>query len=54
MEIINTVYPDDFKMYQTALIRDKTNCESDGKYIDIQYVINGEEMIGLYLLQKQL
>ena len=31
---------------------DKTNWESHRKYIDIQYVINGEEMIGVYPVAK--
>ena len=31
---------------------DKTNWESHRKYIDIQYVINGEEMIGVYPVSK--
>lgn len=31
---------------------DKTNWESHRKYVDIQYVINGEEMIGVYPVSK--
>ncbi len=31
---------------------DKTNWESHRKYIDIQYVINGEEMIGIFPASK--
>lgn len=31
---------------------DKTNWESHRKYIDIQYVINGEEKIGVYPVSK--
>ena len=31
---------------------DKTNWESHKKYIDIQYVINGEELIGVYPVSK--
>ena len=31
---------------------DKTNWESHRKYIDIQYVINGKEIIGLYPVSK--
>ncbi|MGI8581604.1 MAG: YhcH/YjgK/YiaL family protein [Chitinophagaceae bacterium] len=31
---------------------DKTNWESHRKYIDLQYVINGEEKIGIYPVSK--
>jgi YhcH/YjgK/YiaL family protein len=31
---------------------DKTNWESHRKYIDIQYVIHGEELIGVYPIAK--
>ena len=31
---------------------DKTNWESHRKYIDLQYVINGEESIGIYPVSK--
>lgn len=31
---------------------DKTNWESHRKYIDLQYVIDGEEMIGVYPVSK--
>ena len=31
---------------------DKTNWESHRKYIDIQYVINGEELMGVYPVAK--
>ena len=31
---------------------EKTNWESHRKYIDIQYVINGEELIGVYPVAK--
>lgn len=31
---------------------DKTNWESHRKYIDLQYVINGEELIGVYPVSK--
>jgi YhcH/YjgK/YiaL family protein len=31
---------------------DKTNWESHKKYIDLQYVINGQELIGVYPVSK--
>ncbi len=33
---------------------DKTNWESHRKYIDVQYVINGEEQIGVYPVSKAI